>query len=361
MPRSGSCAPWRPADQMGIPSIDPEHLDEALSRGLAAALAAGAGAHGHTSPNPPVGAVILDSTGQVVGIGGTRPAGGPHAEVGALEQAGEKARGGTAVVTLEPCNHTGRTGPCTRALLRAGVAAVYYVHPDPDDLASGGAHFLREQGLTVARINTTSPDLLPWLNALQLGRPNVTLKFAQTLDGFTAALDGSSQWITGEEARRRVHEDRRQRDAIIIGTGTALADNPSLTARREDGSLHDTQPRRVVIGSREITAEQAPNLHRLGFRRYPEISAALQALWQEGARDVLVEGGAGLAAAFIAAGMVDNIQAYIAPTLLGQGRSVLAEAVAGTLAGAAHFELVSQTRLGGDLLLELKKKGSVSN
>ncbi|QGU07489.1 Riboflavin biosynthesis protein RibD [Corynebacterium occultum] len=346
---------------MRIPAIDPENLDADLARGLAAALAAGAEAHGRTSPNPPVGAAILDTSGNIVGVGGTQPAGGAHAEVMALAEAGEKALGGTAVVTLEPCNHIGRTGPCTQALLKAGIAAVYYVHPDPNGQASGGAQFLREQEVAVVRINTSSRDLLPWLNSLQLGRPTVTLKFAQTLDGFTAALDGSSQWITGDQARRRVHEDRRQRDGIIIGTGTALADNPSLTARREDGSLHDTQPRRVVIGSRPISAEQAPNLHRLGFEQYPEISTALAALWQAGARDVLVEGGAGLASAFLAAGLVDNIQAYIAPTLLGQGHPVLANAVSDTLAGAASFELVSQTRLGGDLLLELKKKGSVSD
>lgn len=336
--------------------VSPEALDADVSRALQAALSAARRVHGITSPNPPVGAAILDSRGLLIGTGGTQQVGGPHAEVMALAQAGEQARGGTAVVTLEPCNHLGRTGPCSHALLTAGIGRVFYVHPDPNEQASGGAQYLRDNGLEVTRIDTSSPDLLPWLSSLKLGRPHVTLKFAQTLDGFTAATDGSSQWITGGEARRRVHEDRQHRDAIIIGTGTALADNPSLTARRDDGSLFDHQPRRVVIGSRRVTAEQAPKLHALGYEQYPEISGALAALWDSGARDVLVEGGAALASSFITENLVDAIQAYIAPTLLGQGRSVLAQAVAGTLSDAARFELVEVYRLGSDVLLELNRK-----
>ena len=184
----------------------------------------------------------------------------------------------------------------------------------------------------------------------------MTLKFAQTLDGFTAAPDGTSQWITGEQARRNVHEDRRRRDAIIIGTGTALADNPSLTARTVTGELHPEQPRRVVIGRREIPVAAAPNLHRLGFVRYPEISAALSALWEEGARDVLVEGGAGLASAFLAADLVDAVHAYVAPTLLGAGRGVLAQAVGDSLVDAARFSFDSVTRLGDDVFYEMTRK-----
>ncbi|MGP6173110.1 bifunctional diaminohydroxyphosphoribosylaminopyrimidine deaminase/5-amino-6-(5-phosphoribosylamino)uracil reductase RibD [Corynebacterium sp. A21] len=341
---------------MDQPVVSPGALDEEVAAALQAALQAAHRVHGATSPNPPVGAAILDSRGALVGVGGTQPVGGPHAEVMALSQAGEQARGGTAVVTLEPCNHLGRTGPCSHALLKAGISRVFYVHPDPDEQASGGARYLRDKGVAVTRIDTHSPDLVPWLSSLKLGRPHVTLKFAQTLDGFTAATDGSSQWITGEPARRQVHEDRQHRDAIIIGTGTALADNPSLTARKADGVLFANQPRRVVIGARELPAEQVPNLHALGFEQYPEISGALAALWDSGARDVLVEGGAALASAFVAADLVDAIQAYIAPTLLGQGRGVLAQAVGGTLADAARFELAEVSRLGSDVLLELRRK-----
>lgn len=327
-----------------------------LSTALAAAIEAGDQVRGTTSPNPPVGAAVLDADGELVGLGATRPTGGPHAEIMALHQAGDRARGGTAVVTLEPCNHHGRTGPCSQALIDAGITHLHYVHPDPGKTAGGGADHLRAHGIGVTRIDTAVPGLRPWLSAVTLGRPHVTLKFAQTLDGFTAAPDGTSQWITGEQARRNVHEDRRRRDAIIIGTGTALADNPSLTARTVTGELHPEQPRRVVIGRREIPVAAAPNLHRLGFVRYPEISAALSALWEEGARDVLVEGGAGLASAFLAADLVDAVHAYVAPTLLGAGRGVLAQAVGDSLVDAARFSFDSVTRLGDDVFYEMTRK-----
>lgn len=339
-------------------------LSGAIQQALAAAISAAAQVRGTTSPNPPVGAVILDVDGHIVGVGGTQPAGGAHAEVQALNQAGPRARGGTAVTTLEPCNHTGRTGPCSHALYEAGVTQLYYVHPDPTGQASGGAEYLRQQGVRVEQIlDRVGPvaDLVPWLRATELGRPHVTLKFAQTLDGFTAARDGSSQWITGDIARDHVHQDRRRRDAIIIGTGTALADNPSLTARDEVGEPYPEQPRRVVIGTRDIDAGASPNLHRLGFAHYPDISGALEELWEQGARDVLVEGGASLAEGFLKAGLVDAVQAYIAPKLLGEGRGVLAGPVAQTLSDAAEFELQQVTRLAGDVLLELKSKGSVKS
>lgn len=322
---------------------------------LAAAVAAGDDAHGATSPNPPVGAAIVSADGRLVGVGATRPAGGEHAEIVALRQAGDDARGGTAVVTLEPCNHTGRTGPCSHALLAAGVAEVRYVHPDPNPDASGGAQWLAERGVAVGPITGRAPALEPWLAAVRLGRPHVTLKFAQSLDGFTAAVDGTSQWITSAVARRDVHRDRRTRDAIIIGTGTALADDPSLTARTADGELFDRQPRRVVVGSRDVTSA-ALNLERLGYEQYPSLKDALARLWDTGARDVLIEGGAGLAASAITAGYVDAVRAYVAPMLLGEGRGVLAGAGIGTLADAHRFDLVDVTALGADVLLTMTRK-----
>lgn len=329
-------------------------MDIGIGTALEAAITAGESVRGTTSPNPPVGAAILDRQGNLVGTGGTAPAGGPHAEIVALHEAGDRAEGGTAVVTLEPCNHTGRTGPCSEALVAAGIEFVYYCHPDPDPKAGGGADHLRRQGVGVEQISRDVETLRPWLTAVRRNRPHVTLKFAQTLDGFTAALDGTSRWITGDEARRHVHLDRTKRDAVIIGTGTAIADNPSLTAR--DGEDHlPTQPRRVVIGGRSLTGH-ARNLHHLGFEQYRGIPEALWQLWDSGARDVLVEGGAHLASGFIESGTVDAIQAYIAPTLLGQGRSVLTEAVGLTLADAAQFNLRNVTRLGNDVLLELTRK-----
>lgn len=325
-----------------------------ISRALAAALESGESVRGTVSPNPPVGAAILAADGELVGRGATRPAGGPHAEVMALREAGAHAEGGTAVVTLEPCNHQGRTGPCTQALIDAGVTTVHYCQPDPNPVATGGAEYLRSQGVNAECLHQQVEALVPWLTALRNNRPSVTLKFAQTLDGFTAALDGSSQWITGEQARRHVHGDRAKRDAIIVGTGTAIADNPSLTARDGDRDL-PTQPRRVVIGGRSL-AGHATNLHRLGFEQYRGIPDTLGRLWNTGARDVLVEGGAHLASGFLEAGLVDHIQAYIAPALLGQGRSVLTEAVGLSITDAARFSTRRVVQLGDDVLLEMTRK-----
>lgn len=321
-------------------------------------MEAGDKVRGTTSPNPPVGAVILDSAGRVVGVGATQPPGGPHAEVMALRDAGDKARGGTAVVSLEPCNHTGRTGPCAQALIDASVAAVYFLHPDPTPEAGGGAVTLRGAGIAVGQIEApdgVSDALAGWLGAVRLGRPHVTLKFAQSLDGFTAAVDGSSQWITGEQAREHVHRDRAKRDAILIGTGTALADNPSLTARYPDGSLRETQPRRVVIGSRDVDRGGNSNLAKLGFEHYATPQEALAELYASGARDILVEGGAGLATSFMELGSVDRIQAYIGNVILGQGRGILTRAVASDLALAPRWQRAAVTELGADLLVEYRK------
>ncbi|MEE2035378.1 bifunctional diaminohydroxyphosphoribosylaminopyrimidine deaminase/5-amino-6-(5-phosphoribosylamino)uracil reductase RibD, partial [Rhodococcus chondri] len=212
-----------------------------LAEALQFALDASEAVRGTTSPNPPVGAVILDTSGRIAGVGATAPPGGPHAEVRALAAAGERARGGTAVVTLEPCNHTGRTGPCTRALIDAGIATVYYAVPDPNPVAGGGSEALRAAGLTVhaglgAEAVSHGP-LRAWLHRQRTGRPHVTWKYAAGLDGRSAAVDGTSQWISGPESRARVHDHRSRLDAIIVGTGTVLADDPWLTARLPDGDL----------------------------------------------------------------------------------------------------------------------------
>ncbi|BAU95941.1 pyrimidine reductase [Corynebacterium suranareeae] len=308
---------------------------------------------GTTSPNPPVGAVILDSAGEVAGVGATAPPGGPHAEVVALQAAGERAKGGTAVVTLEPCNHYGRTGPCSKALVDAGIHHVFYANADPFPSAAGGADFLVEAGVETHFLNQPIRALQPWLEATVLGRPHVTLKFASTLDGFAGATDGTSQWITGATARAFVHEDRSKRDAIVVGTGTAISDNPSLTARTDDG-LYPHQPRRVVIGSREISPDS--NLAELGFGQYAGIPEALSALWDSGCRDVLIEGGPTLAAAALRLGVVDQIQAYVAPALLGAGKSVLNWPQATTMAEIMRFETTAVRQLGEDILIEMKRK-----
>ncbi len=334
-------------------------LPATLREAVARADAAGQAVRGTTSPNPPVGAVILDTAGEVVGVGATSPVGGPHAEVNALAAAGERARGGTAVVTLEPCNHTGRTGPCSEALLAAGIAEVVYVFADPGAAAGGGGDRLRSAGVTVTGpLVTASTDLAgvpqfsvePWLAAQRLGRPHVTLKYAGTLDGFAAATDGTSQWITGEAARARVHLDRSRRDAILVGTGTVRADDPRLTARRPDGGLYDHQPVRVVVGRTGVPADAAV-LPALRYRDegLPEVLADL---WDRGVVDLLVEGGPHIAASFIAADLVDAVDAYTAPALLGAGIPVVAPGphVSTTMAGIRRFTLRSVADLGGDVV-----------
>ena len=324
----------------------------ALANAVSAAIAAGDAVRGTTSPNPPVGCAIVTASGEVIATGGTSPAGGPHAEVNALREAGPRTKGATAVVTLEPCNHTGRTGPCTQALVDAGIARVVYLTADPFEPASGGADWLRTHGLDVALLHTRVEALQPWLRSVRNNRPSVTLKFASTLDGFTAAADKTSKWITCDEARAAVHADRTKRYAIVIGTGTALADNPSLTARHSDGALYEHQPRRVVVGKRAVPSG---NLTELGFEQYDTPQAALTALWDSGARDVLVEGGATLAASFLELDLVDAVQAYIAPALLGAGRGVLDREIAGTIGDAKRFRTTDVRRIGNDVLMEMEK------
>jgi diaminohydroxyphosphoribosylaminopyrimidine deaminase/5-amino-6-(5-phosphoribosylamino)uracil reductase len=331
----------------------------ALADAVLEADAAGHRVRGTTSPNPPVGAVVLDAHGTVVGVGGTNPPGGAHAEVVALAEAGERARGGTAVVTLEPCNHTGRTGPCSQALLEAGISRVVYVFADPGDAEGGGAGYLRARGVEVVGPLLQDGDLPvgmpvfsvePWLVSRRLGRPHVTLKYAATMDGFAAATDGSSQWITGEPARARVHLDRSRRDAVVVGTGTVAADDPRLTARRPDGSLYDHQPLRVVVGLTGLPGQAA--IHPAVHVPTRDLEVVLDELAARGVVDVLVEGGPHLAAAFIAAGLVDAVEAYTAPALLGAG---LPAVVAGpgtttTMAGIQRFTLRSAETIGGDVL-----------
>ena len=224
-------------------------------------------------PNPRVGAVIVDRDGAVVGEGHHRGAGTPHAEVDALARAGERARGGTAYVSLEPCNHTGRTGPCARALLEAGVARVVHAQSDPGALTGGGADTLRAAGVEVVGGVLMDEALAlnrAWTFAIVHGRPMVTWKFAATLDGRSAAADGSSAWITGPLARADVHDLRAECDAVLVGTGTVLADDPHLTVRHADGTPRGRQPLRVVMGRRRPPS-CCPPATRL--RRWPLSSA----------------------------------------------------------------------------------------
>ena len=349
------------------------------------AVALSRSALGATSPNPPVGAVVLDAQGAVAGEGWTRPPGGPHAEVVALAQAGERARGGTAVVTLEPCRHTGRTGPCTTALLDAGIARVVVACADPTDQAGGGAAVLRAAGVDVETgvlaDEVARGPLEAWLTSRRTGRPFVTWKYAATLDGRSAAADGTSRWITGEASRADVHRLRGQADAVVAGVGTVLADDPLLDAR---GVTDLPQPLRVVVdtsGRTPLTARAlqgdspalvvtGPLLEDPGYPRRREVAtgtsgsvdpAALLASLQEqdGVVSVLLEGGPSLAGAFVAAGLVDRVVAYVAPALLGAGPAALGDAGVGTISDVHRLQVDDMTRTGEDVRLVLRPRQEV--
>jgi len=353
--------PHDPADDSDpAPPATGATLVGAMHRALAASVAV----HGATSPNPPVGAVVLDAAGAVAGVGATAPPGGPHAEVIALREAGPRARGGTVVVTLEPCAHHGRTPPCTEALAAAGVATVVFAVRDPHPTAGGGAAVLRAGGVAV-REGVLSDEvargpLRAWLHAVRTGRPHVTWKLAATLDGRSAAADGTSRWITGADARAEVHALRAGMDAIVVGTGTVLADDPSLTARRSDGSLRERSPLRVVVGHRDVPsgfALDAPDVLHLRTR---DPDAVLAALHDRGVVDVLLEGGPRLAGAFVAAHRVDRVLAYLAPALLGAGPAALHDAGVGTIADIARLQVDEVRRVGVDVLVDARPERTLN-
>ncbi len=321
------------------------------------AIAQATGVKGRTYPNPPVGAVILDVDGQIAGVGATEPTGGSHAEVIALRRAGGRAHGGTAVVTLEPCNHHGRTPPCVDALVAAGVSTVVYAVSDPNPEAAGGACALADAGVEVVggvlHDDVVAGPLREWLHKVRTGRPHVTWKFAGSVDGRSAAADGTSQWITGTAARADVHTRRAAADAIVVGTGTVFADDPTLTARTADGMLTDRQPLRVVVGMREISSDcnVLNNDSRTMVIRSHDPHEVIKALSDR--TDVLLEGGPTLASAFLRAGVVDRILAYVAPILLGGPNMVLDSVGVETVTRASQWRFDVVDRIGPDLLLSL--------
>ncbi|HVV76933.1 MAG TPA: bifunctional diaminohydroxyphosphoribosylaminopyrimidine deaminase/5-amino-6-(5-phosphoribosylamino)uracil reductase RibD [Mycobacteriales bacterium] len=337
------------------------------------------GALGVPNPNPAVGAVVLDRAGQVVGTGATAPIGGPHAEVVALTAAGERARGGTVVVTLEPCSHQGRTGPCSAAIMAAGISRVVFAVADPHGVAAGGAAQLRDAGIDVKSgvlADDARHDLEPWLVATAEGRPYVTWKYAATLDGRTAAADGTSKWITGVGARLDVQVVRSRSDAVVVGIGTVLADDPALTVREVDVGR---QPLRVVVDSdartplgAKVLDEVAPTLiavagdapaDRVAALRgtaaevveLPRTSAGVDlgalmgCLFEQERRLLVLEGGATLATGFLRAGLVDRVIAYIAPALLGAGSSVVGDFGVATIDRAVRLMPKDLTYLDGDV------------
>ncbi|MCS5716487.1 bifunctional diaminohydroxyphosphoribosylaminopyrimidine deaminase/5-amino-6-(5-phosphoribosylamino)uracil reductase RibD [Herbiconiux sp. CPCC 205716] len=308
--------------------------------------------------NPQVGCVLLSATGDVIGEGWHRGAGTPHAEVAALADAFARhgsgaARGATAVVTLEPCDHHGRTGPCSLALIDAGVARVVYGVDDPGAASSGGGERMRGAGLeVVAGVGAAEVQeaIRPWLTAVRCHRPFVTVKWASSLDGRAAAADGSSRWITGSEARADVHRRRSDADAVVVGIGTVLADDPELTARGEGGLLPH-QPAPVVLGRRAVPDGARLHEHPLPLRRFEEhdLDAVLAALYEDEVRSVFVEGGPTVASAFVAAGLADELVVYLAPTLIGGPVTALGELGVDGIGAQRRLTITGVDRLGDDL------------
>lgn len=337
------------------------------------------------APNPLVGCVLVHD-GRAVGEGWHERAGGPHAEVAALRAAGPRARGATAYVTLEPCSHSGRTPPCTDALLQAGVARVVAALPDPHPVASGGADVLRAAGVEV-EIGLLAAEARcqnrVFLHGLASHRPYVIVKTAVSLDGRIAAADGSSRWLTGAEARERAHRLRAEVDAVLVGSGTVLADDPLLTVRL-DGPAE--QPLRVVLDARRRTRPRhrvvdssAPTLVLTaagggpasegwlaggqaevaavspGSRGGLHLPGVLAVLWDRGVRSVLVEGGAGVASSFLREGLADRLEVHVAPLLLGErGLAAFTGPWPPGLEQAVRFRLESVERAGEDVLLSLE-------
>lgn len=304
---------------------------------------------GRTYPDPPVGAVILDHHGRVAGVGATRPQGDARAEEVALRRAGRLAADGTAVITLEPAR--------VDALLDAGITTVVYAVADPNPTTAGGAARLSAAGVQViagVQADLVTTGLLrEWLHKQRTGLPHVTWKYAASIDGRSAATDRSSQWITSEPARADVHRRRAVIDAIMVGTGTVLTDNPTLTARLADGSLADHQPLRVVVGEREIPSD-AKVLNadaRTMVIRTHDPAEVLKALSDR--TDVLLEGGPTLAGAFLRAGAIDRILAYIAPILLGGPITAVDDVGVPNIARALRWRYDGMQQIGPDLLLSL--------
>ena len=295
---------------------------------------------GLTRPNPVVGALVVQD-GRIVGEGWHEHAGGPHAEIVALAQAGERARGATVVVTLEPCCFTGLTGPCCEAIVEAGVERVVVGAIDPNPRVSGnGLERLREAGL---QVDVAEGELAfrarrqneAWRTWIALGRPFVTYKVAATLDG-RVTLPGS-RWLSGDDARRLVHELRAASDAVAVGMGTVLADSPRLDAREVEAAR---QPRRLAFGKGPLPAGS-----ELELRSGP-LAEELAALGEEGVQSLLLEGGPTLATAFVEAGLVDKLLVFVTPHLAGTGSRLLSD-----LSAPLELSRVSAEAVGEDVLI----------
>ena len=330
-------------------------IEDAMIRALELALMGPA-----KGVNPQVGAVILNSNGEVIGEGFHKGSGTPHAEVVALEAALSGSQklptGSVAVVTLEPCNHTGKTGPCAQALIEAGVSKVVFASSDPGEISSGGAKTLLAAGIEVEAgvlEERANQQLRVWLTSNKNQRPFVTLKWASSLDGRAAAQDGTSKWISGAQSRADAHRRRSEVDAILVGTGTALIDDPELTARNADGSLQLSQPLRVVLGTRDLPSNLRVFNADAETRtiKTQSIHGALSELYEQGIKHVLVEGGPTLASRFVQMDLVDEYVLYLAPKLIGGDKLAIGSIDVPSIDKAKGLVFQEVSRLGEDVLV----------
>lgn len=339
--------------------VTTQQLDAALGTALETA------GRGHRGANPLVGACILDGDGNLIATGYHLGAGHPHAEVDALRRLGklDPATAGklTMVVTLEPCNHTGRTGPCAKAIADAGIGQVHYAVSDRT-AASGGAQYLRSRGIPATQFADDAAARAlnhRWFLSKEQDRPFITVKLAQSLDARINAPDGTSQWITSPESRNHAHGLRARVDGILIGTNTAVIDNPRLSARTRDGQLHGKQPYRLVMGQRELP-ESLALAEGDGWEQINthDVHAVIRRANELGLGHLLIEGGATVASAFIEADLADELYCYQAPLLIGAGSSSV-NLPTTTLGQAHRYRLDSSSneslaRLGDDIMLHLE-------
>ncbi len=314
-------------------------------------LSALSAAHlGRTAPNPNVSAAIYGVDGVLIADGAHNPAISlDHAEAVAIKRAGAAARGATIVVSLEPCNHTGKTSPCVDAIIDAGLAKVIYAVKDPNPVAAGGAERLKAAGIEVECVADAALAEIQsaWLHRIRTGRPYFIWKVATSLDGRIAAMDGTSQWISSQASRDDVQILRGQSDAILIGTGTALTDNPTLRPRI-DGAA---SPLRIVMGNRDVPADFNLNdgVSETIYVKSRKVENLLAALDGSAVNQVLIESGPGLGSALMAAGVIDEILIYQAPVLLGEGKNWLENIGVTTIADARKLTLISTETIGSDI------------
>ena len=309
---------------------------------------------GKCAPNPIVGAVILDASGKIVSEGfHDRMTSKDHAEVVAIKSAGDLAKGATMVVTLEPCNHTGSTGPCTQAIVDSGISTVVFAVKDPNVVAAGGADALRAAGIKVVdgvMAKEASYANRAWLTKIEKSRPYFVWKVATTLDAKIAASDGTSKWISNEVSRSDVQRLRRESDAILVGTNTVIVDNPHLIPRG-DFSGYSSNPIRIIFGEGNVPADSkvfdsAAETVQVKSRDLSELVSKLNGL---DINQVFVEAGTTLASAMVAGGLMDELVIYQAPALLGSGKSFFADESKSTIEDQMRLEHISTEVLAGDI------------